>query len=764
MQKIGFLIGITLLGAEIAIAQGSETENNVLTDSLMSDDFVLDEVYEPVIPEVLHVTRMRQPRAEVPGSVTVITSDQIRQWGVRTVPELMRFVPGMFVKHGGNDTLAYHSSNPNIMRRLQVLVDGRSVYRAIAASVIWENLPVALEDIQRIEVVRGPNSASYGANAFMGTINIVTFDPMDTLGSRAYVRAGNQATKDAHFSHSNTLGDGAFRVTAEVKTDDGFDGRKVEGSNRVDQYRDAVTNRFLNAYLTQDLSDDTQLILEGNYMTGTSELPNNSSETGKPEQFTTTGSVYSRLTKHFSPTHEGKLQAYWQIEDRKRASNACVPVVSFDPGLYQLYAQNPYWAHTIGRLQLSNDQANAIALGLLPPSLVEAELEASTGREFDISQSDMDIAQAILLRSFNGEDLSQYYQLACGDTNEDFQEQRFDIEWQDTIHWSDRLHTISGLSVRQDRVNSETYYKGDVINNIYRLFATVKWFVTEDLIVTAGGMYEDEELNGDGFSPRLALNYMISPQQSVRLVYSSAVRSPDFLEQSPKYSYVFEGLDDNYLNLEDGLYYAHHDYDNRGLDQEEIRSIELGYFASVNQNKLTFDVKIYRDRLNNLISNPINLTTPFVNSDTEMDIEGIDWQVKWNVFSRHFLLWSGAYVDADVRLGDTKYLTEREKSFLQIVETRLSADHSNNLNWTYQAKSWSWSNSYFWHQAYSQDSPVERPYRRFESNWNKNWDMNSYKASLGVFWHHLVNDGSVIYIPDQYTEKDIFSVKLGVEF
>ncbi|MEK9766708.1 MAG: Plug domain-containing protein, partial [Thalassolituus sp.] len=80
-----------------------------------------------IVPEVLTATRLKQARAEVPGSMTVITADDIAHWGVRTIPELMRFVPGMFVKHGSDDAVAYHASNPSLMRRMQVLIDGRSV-------------------------------------------------------------------------------------------------------------------------------------------------------------------------------------------------------------------------------------------------------------------------------------------------------------------------------------------------------------------------------------------------------------------------------------------------------------------------------------------------------------------------------------------------------------------------------------------------------------------------------------------------------------
>ena len=116
------------------------------------------------LPTVLTASRLKQPKAEVPASITVITAKHIKLWGVRTLPELMKFVPGMFVGHADDDnnaSVAYHTSNPNIMRRLQVLVDGRSVYKSAIATVIWDDIGLAIEDIDRIEVTRGPNAALY---------------------------------------------------------------------------------------------------------------------------------------------------------------------------------------------------------------------------------------------------------------------------------------------------------------------------------------------------------------------------------------------------------------------------------------------------------------------------------------------------------------------------------------------------------------------------------------------------------------------------
>ncbi len=151
----------------------------LLAGKAMAGDLFVDSLD---VPQVLTATRLKQSPAEVPGSMTVLDRDLIKASGARDIPELMRLVPGMMVGYlsGNQATVNYHGTNVTEARRLQVLVDGRSVYRPGLATVDWSDIPVAIEDIDRIEVFRGPNAVSYGANALMGVINILTRHPADS--------------------------------------------------------------------------------------------------------------------------------------------------------------------------------------------------------------------------------------------------------------------------------------------------------------------------------------------------------------------------------------------------------------------------------------------------------------------------------------------------------------------------------------------------------------------------------------------------------
>ncbi|HSB96745.1 MAG TPA: TonB-dependent receptor plug domain-containing protein, partial [Spongiibacteraceae bacterium] len=138
------------------------------------------------IPQVLTPVRLKQPRTEVPASVTVIDRDLIAATGLRDLPEILRLVPGMAVgeRSGWDSVVSYHGTNRRNGRRMQVLIDGRSVYQAGLATIEWSDIPVAIEDIERIEVTRGPDTAAYGANAFLGIINIITKHPDDSARLR----------------------------------------------------------------------------------------------------------------------------------------------------------------------------------------------------------------------------------------------------------------------------------------------------------------------------------------------------------------------------------------------------------------------------------------------------------------------------------------------------------------------------------------------------------------------------------------------------
>jgi iron complex outermembrane receptor protein len=180
------------------------------------------------VPTVISVSRLAQTLDDTPGALTILDRDFIHMTGARSVVDVLRFVPG-FQTTSAFETDApmatYHGRSDDWANRIQVLVDGRSVYSGLlqgSAGIGWQTL--ALNDIERIEVLRGSNSATYGARAFLGVVNIVSRDVRETTGTSASVTAGENAIADVGMRVGWTTGDASFRLSADSVSDDGLQG------------------------------------------------------------------------------------------------------------------------------------------------------------------------------------------------------------------------------------------------------------------------------------------------------------------------------------------------------------------------------------------------------------------------------------------------------------------------------------------------------------------------------------------------------------
>lgn len=207
------------------------------------------------IPVVLSPSHLLQPLADSPSSVTVIDRDMIRASGFSQVADVFRLVPGFSVAYADNltPTMTYHGLGDGAGRRFQVLIDGRSIYSSDFGQVFWRNLPLALEDIERIEVIRGPGGASYGANAFMGVINIMTRS--GDLGA-PYVEAGlgdhGQRVLNARVSGESQMF--KWRLSSGTRLDNGLQDRQDQ------DILDDVRERYVDWKSELQLPDARQIL------------------------------------------------------------------------------------------------------------------------------------------------------------------------------------------------------------------------------------------------------------------------------------------------------------------------------------------------------------------------------------------------------------------------------------------------------------------------------------------------------------------------
>jgi iron complex outermembrane recepter protein len=143
--------------------------------------------------QVLSVSKTEQSLSHTAAAIFVITQEDIRRSGATNIPDLLRMVPGMDVAQINANTwaVAARGFNARFANELFVMVDGRSVYTPTTGGVFWDVLDLPLEDIERIEVIRGPGGSIWGVNAVNGVINIITKKASETKGGLVTAGGGN---------------------------------------------------------------------------------------------------------------------------------------------------------------------------------------------------------------------------------------------------------------------------------------------------------------------------------------------------------------------------------------------------------------------------------------------------------------------------------------------------------------------------------------------------------------------------------------------
>ncbi|MFA5982656.1 MAG: TonB-dependent receptor [Methylococcaceae bacterium] len=143
--------------------------------------------------QVTSVSKKAKPLSDSPSAIFVISNEDIKRSGVTSIPEALRMAPGIDVARISSNKWAVTARgfNGNFANKLLVLVDGRTVYSPSFSGVFWDAQDVMMEDVDRIEVIRGPGATLWGANAVNGVINIITKRTEDTQGGLLTAGGGN---------------------------------------------------------------------------------------------------------------------------------------------------------------------------------------------------------------------------------------------------------------------------------------------------------------------------------------------------------------------------------------------------------------------------------------------------------------------------------------------------------------------------------------------------------------------------------------------
>lgn len=492
-----------------------------------------EEDYFANVPVVLTASRLDQPLNEAPGALTVIDRNTIRLSGARTVVEVLRLVPGYLSGgwNGANPVAAYHIPVDDFGTRNLVLIDGRSAYSAAYLGDTHRGMmDVMLEDIERIEVLRGANSAAYGANAMFGVINIITRHSADTIGGEVSITSGNNGIQDRRARIGAGDETASFRLSVGEQRDSGY--LNAYDDKRLSQLHGRIDFK-------PSVMDDVMASAGVSYLSAGEGFPN---EDGNPLH-----TVYSR-------------DSYFNAQWRRQLSDADEVMFSANYMEDRLQDVAPY-----------------------PP------------------------VPAVLL------DYS-----ALG--------RRTNLEAQRKMTLSPEVRTVVGVGYKSERVQSNPLYATDdwLAFHESRMFGTVEWRVTPKWLVNAGLFVGQHSLAGTYTAPRLMVNWLLSPEHTLRMGVTDSVRTPSLSEYKADVRY--------YL----GSMLVAQDFAARGnVNPEKLRSHEIGYMGRFPRASLTLDVRAYHERMDGFIGvdKYVNASTGFEVKDyvnkPGFDITGLEYQLRW---------------------------------------------------------------------------------------------------------------------------------------
>lgn len=315
-HRLSLLTGFYAVSLAFSVlAQVPDVYGQSETDNLL--ELSLDELMNI---QVTSVSKKSEKASQAAAAVFVITREDIKRSGVRSIPEALRMAPGIDVTRIDSNKWAISARGfiGRFANKLLVLFDGRSVYTPFFSGVYWDIQDTLLEDVERIEVIRGSGAAIWGANAVNGVINIITRKASDTQG--VYLNAGG-GSKERVFGGARYGGKVGEDVYYRVY------GKYFERENNDDVNLNPVNDDWRMGRggfrVDWNATKDDQLGVQGNFYEGktggTSIIPNLKTATNRIVNSDTNlagGNLLMRWNKQIEDNEHLQFQAYYDYTER----------------------------------------------------------------------------------------------------------------------------------------------------------------------------------------------------------------------------------------------------------------------------------------------------------------------------------------------------------------------------------------------------------------------------------------------------------------
>ncbi len=699
--RLPFLMVALSASTQVFSAQGLLTEEDVFAE----------------IDSVTGVTHLKQSLSQVPAAVTIIDRRTIEASTALNLVDLFRLVPGfqVYFIHGNKPGVTYHVPGGDYSRRLEVKVDGRSVYEPLLSSVEWNTLGVDIDDIEYIEVVRGSNTAADGSNAFIASFNIVTRSPLADAGTKFSIQHGNQGIKSRAISHSYQYDQLATRFTLKASDSQGFedfDGKDISDS------ADTFTVRYQGLW-TPTVTDSI------NFQLGTGDTK------------TTIGpSDYKK--RHW----KNKYQHFnW-----KRIANewSDVELVLYHNQIDFVDNEDVWTVKTV-----------LDAFDVNKDGIYENE-------GFDYPSE----VQKLLVQHPQNENV-----IIVSPTYAHFSD-RWDAELRSNIYSIDNLRMSLALGSRHDSFETELFLggPGQVGQISNRLNVNLEWTASDALTINLGNALEKIRNKDNTNSYRAAANYQLSKKHIFRLAGSHSYRDPTLLEVNQNSIYTYDNQGEEIT-----LYTRVFSDDNIATEKQISR--EVGYLGLFDDKKLSLDIRIFDEKLTNLIGERrepsigplkhIAETINIIDNVENVNLKGVEWQLQYRPTNQLLLSLNHSYLEAE---GDSWFasfeLGDDVASEGDVIHdlTKVVPENMANLLVSYEMSGGlKFSGSYHYKEGYKPGPRFDilPSHSRFDLKASKRWFSQSNWMELSLTAQNVGDDYQEHFSFNKFESLYVLGFKLG---
>jgi iron complex outermembrane receptor protein len=657
-------------------------------DTVVTEDDLLADIHL-----VSSVTHMNQALSQTPAAVTIIDRRTIDASAAVDVLDLFRLVPGFrtYFVNANAPGVTYHSVGESYPRRLEVKIDGRSIYESIFSSVEWNTLGVELDDIDYIEVVRGGNAPADGSNAFLASINIVTRSPLLDSGWNLRAQIGSDNIRNRSLTYSGKLGEIDHRITLRHRSNDGF--RDFSGQFKGEQREIA-------------LDDGTETIT-----------------LGFKGLWTPSASDSIELQFGFNDSEVGLGEWEYDLQETD----------------YQY--QHVSWSH-------SGDGSNKYEL-----------IAYHNKYDINLSQDPLTFYQALSLFPEGPirTALSQLPDKLIIEPESSLISERWDAEFRANFDATDSIRGVYGIAARKDRVSSNTLFdmSESASEESYRGYLNLEWRAMDNVSFNAGFISEHRNTGDNVNSYRIASNYQFSENHSMRLAYNRGYRAPTMLESQQS----------SVIRYDENLILDASIQSSADIEAEKLSSLELGYSGFFLDKTMNIDVRLYRERMPNLISERRESYPDFdglinIRDNTDnAEVTGIEWQVQYRP-DNHWLVHANySYMDLQ---QISLYRTTPEIELRDF--SKLNPHHLGGLLVSYETKNNLSFSTMVNHQSriHHFGGVADEGYTRVDFKLAKKWRANQRDAEVSFTVQNVGPDYREFYFFNQFATRYILGLKIGI--